>query len=88
MSKIKYVQVSFACPCCNFFTLSEEPPGTFEICPVCKWEDDDVQFYNSNYKGGANEESLNDARQNFKKFGAASLRFVKLVRKPLPDEIP
>lgn len=26
------------CPCCGFLTLDER--GTFEICPVCFWEDD------------------------------------------------
>ncbi len=25
----------FPCPCCGFLTLPEEPPGTYDICPVC-----------------------------------------------------
>ena len=25
----------YACPCCGYLTLPEEPPGTFDICPVC-----------------------------------------------------
>ena len=33
----------FACPCCGYLTLSEEPPGTYEVCPVCDWGDDDAQ---------------------------------------------
>lgn len=76
------------CSCCGYLTLSEEPPGTFEICSVCNWEDDNVQFNNIEYRGGANEESLREARQNFKKFGASSLKFIKQVRAPLPDEFP
>lgn len=78
----------FPCACCGFLTISDPQPGTFEICPVCYWEDDNVQFNNIDFKGGANEESLREARQNFKKFGASSLQFLKNVRAPLPDEIP
>lgn len=78
----------FACPCCGYLTLSESPPGTFEICPVCNWEDDDVQYNNIDIEGGANKESLKEARQNFKEFGVSSLEFLKCVRHPLPHEIP
>jgi hypothetical protein len=77
----------FPCPCCGYLTMGEEPPGTFEICPVCFWEDDNVQFEDPNYAGGANSVSLNQARENFKLFGAVSKEFVNQVRKPLPQEI-
>lgn len=66
-------------PCCGFLTISEPPPGTYEIC---NWEDDPVQYNNIDFQGGANEESLNEARQNFKKFKASSLKYVKQVRSP------
>ena len=79
--------MSFKCPCCGYLTISEKPPGTFEICPVCKWEDDDVQFNNHSFTGGANRVSLNQAKENFKKFGAIEERFIKRTRKPLPEEI-
>ncbi len=78
----------YKCPCCGFLTLSESPPGTYEICPVCNWEDDYVQYNDPNYRGGANKESLNEARENFIKFGASSMKFIKEVRNPEPDEIP
>lgn len=77
----------YACPCCYFLTLSEAPPGTFEICPVCNWEDDDVQFHNQDYKGGANDVSLKEAKNNFKKYNASSMKSLKLVRASLDDEI-
>jgi len=77
----------FPCPCCGYLTIGEEPPGTFEICPVCFWEDDNVQFEDPNYAGGANSVSLNQARENFRLFGAVSKEFVNQVRKPLPQEI-
>ncbi len=66
----------FPCPCCSYLTLSEPISGAFEICPVCNWEDDDVQLNNIDYKGGANEESLREARHNYKTFGASSKRFL------------
>src|SRR5947199_258026 len=59
----------YQCPCCGLFTLDEEPPGTYEICMVCWWEDDPVQFANPDYRGGANEESLNEAREAFRLHG-------------------
>jgi hypothetical protein len=78
----------YACPCCRFLTLSEQPPGTFEICPVCFWEDDNVQFEDPDYAGGANKVSLLQARQTFLSTGAKSREAAQLVRKPLADEIP
>jgi hypothetical protein len=78
----------YKCACCGFLTLSESPPGSYEICPVCFWEDDGVQFDDPDYAGGANHVSLNQARRNFAKIGAAEDRNVRWVRKPLPEEIP
>jgi hypothetical protein len=54
----------YRCPCCNFRTLVTEPPGSYELCPVCYWEDDQIQFRDPDYVGGANAESLNEARAN------------------------
>jgi len=69
-------------------TLSEPPPGTFEVCPVCLWEDDAVQFNDPAYEGGANKMSLSTARKNYLEFGAVAKALVPEARKPLPDEIP
>ena len=78
----------YQCPCCGYLTLSEESPGTFEICPICYWEDDNVQAADPNYEGGANQVSLNQARQNFAEFGASTRDAVTRVRRPLPEETP
>lgn len=80
--------MSFACPCCGYLTFDEEPPGTFEICPVCNWEDDEVQFRDPSYEGGANEVSLDQSRKNFLSFGAIDKESLGSVRKALPEEIP
>ncbi|MEM7049124.1 MAG: CPCC family cysteine-rich protein [Acidobacteriota bacterium] len=76
----------FACPCCGFLTLVEEPPGTYALCPVCFWEDDAVQFRNPEYEGGANKVSLAQARRNYARFGASEPQFLIHVRPPLPEE--
>ena len=55
----------YTCPCCGYKTLEEKPPGTFNICQLCGWEDDAVQFDNPDYEGGANSESLREAQHNF-----------------------
>lgn len=52
----------YKCVCCEQYTLEEEPPGTFEICPICGWEDDFAQYEDPDYKGGANVMSLNEAK--------------------------
>lgn len=77
----------YKCVCCNNYTLSEEPSGTFEICPVCYWEDDNVQCDNPDYEGGANGISLKKAREKYKRMGAISTDCLEHVRKALEDEI-
>ncbi|MBL1704243.1 hypothetical protein DXB51_09685 [Bacillus cereus] len=47
--------MKYTCPCCGYETLEEEPPGTYEICSICYWEDDEVQFNDPDFEGGANE---------------------------------
>ncbi len=76
----------FACPCCGFLTLEEEPPGTHGICPVCGWEDDLVQFKDPTH-WGANGVSLVEARQNFLRYGVSEEKYRSEVRRPLPEEV-
>ena len=79
----------YPCPCCSFLTCSEEPgSGSYNICPVCRWEDDPVQFRRPELSGGANIVSLNEARENFKKIGASDVRKLPRVRPPNPEEKP
>lgn len=75
-----------ACSCCGYFTLSDEVGNTFQLCPVCYWEDDGVQLKDPAYEGGANRVSLNQAKRNFVKFGAIEERFKDYVRLPLEEE--
>ena len=55
------------CPCCGPPSLAE--PGSWEIRPVCGWEDDPVQERYPDLAGGANRLSLEQARTNFKLTG-------------------
>lgn len=45
--------------------MGEEPPGTYEICEVCGWEDDVVQYNDPLKRGGANKLSLQEAKQQY-----------------------
>lgn len=77
-----------ACPCCGYRTLGDPRPGSYEICPVCFWEDDLTQFESPELSGGANRVSLVQARRNFIEFGACDRSSVPHVRLPLPTEKP
>jgi len=72
----------------GYLTLDEEPYGSYEICPVCFWEDDYVQYTDPDHKGGANPVSLSQARLNFRLFGACDEASKAFVRAPLPEDIP
>lgn len=76
----------FPCACCSYPTLAERPGGTYEICPVCFWEDDPLQFDDPMFRGGANTVSLLDARESFAAIGACEPRHVTHVRPPTPEE--
>jgi hypothetical protein len=76
----------YACPCCGYKTLDEKPPGTYDICRVCYWEDDLVQFSNPDNKGGANAVSLREAQRRFMESGVCELRFKEYVREPRAGE--
>jgi hypothetical protein len=55
---------------------------------VCGWEDDDTQFNDPAYDGGANEVCLDQARRNFAQFGAITKATAATVREPTDDEKP
>jgi hypothetical protein len=62
-------------------------PGSYEICPVCFWEEDDgVQFRWPAMGGGANKVSLIGAQRNYQDFGACDERGRRFVRPSAEDE--
>ncbi|MFS0762361.1 CPCC family cysteine-rich protein [Peribacillus phoenicis] len=78
--------MKYTCPCCGYKTLDEEPPGTYDICEICFWEDDGYQYEHQD-EDGANYVSFREAQKNYKKFGAKSERSLQFVRKPNNSEI-
>ena len=80
----------YPCHCCGFLTLSDPQSGSYEICPVCFWEDDgqdEIELHVA--RGGSNGcLSLAEARTNFAAFRACEERFTAEVRDPKPIEVP
>jgi len=48
------------CPVCGERNFEED--NNFEVCDVCGWENDGVQLDDPDFRGGANEKSLNERR--------------------------
>lgn len=63
-----------------------EPPGSYDICPICDWEDDPVQLRWPDFAGGANHPSLIEAQGNFARLGASDAGCVDRVRPPGPND--
>lgn len=78
---------TYRCPCCGCNTLRGR--GGYEICPVCFWEDDGQDEPDADIVlGGPNGNlSLNDARANYRKFGASDERSKARVRPPKSEEL-
>jgi hypothetical protein len=73
------------CPCCGYKTLSSE--RHYDICSICFWEDDPIQYDDPFCEGGANQISLLTAKDNFERIGASDIESLQYVRKPIkyPD---
>jgi hypothetical protein len=76
----------FPCPCCGHLVFGE-PPGCYEICPICFWEDDIMQLRYPDLGGGANRPSLIEAQANFRRVGACEERLLAHVRKPQDGDV-
>jgi len=75
----------YTCPCCGYKTLSDSP-GSYEICHVCFWEDDQVQLLNPWFAGGANQPSLIEAQANFARFAAFDDQGKQYIKGILPGD--
>lgn len=75
----------YPCPCCGHLVF-EEPPGSYDICPICFWEDDVVQLRWPQVGGGANRLSLVEAQAEYTATGAMEHRFIGNVRAATVDE--
>ncbi|MBN8460155.1 MAG: hypothetical protein J0M04_20200 [Verrucomicrobia bacterium] len=75
----------YPCPCCGHLVFNE-PSGSYDICPICFWEDDGLQLAFPMMEGGANSNSLFECQRDFARTGACEPRFVRNVRAPKEDE--
>lgn len=75
------------CPCCNCLTISDYDEVIVDICPVCFWQYDIIgQSYPDRVRG-PNKVSLDKARENYSRFGAAQKELLPFVRPPKEEEL-
>lgn len=85
MATTSAAQGGYPCPCCGHLTFAE-PSGSYEICPVCFWEDDLVQFRWPDLPAVPNRTSLIEAQKTFQQVGACQERLISNVRPATPDQ--
>lgn len=83
--RLNGVSHRYPCPCCGYLVIDK--PGTYDICPICFWEDDDVQLRWPDFPGGANDPSLIDAQLNYIRLGASEARVLPYVRPATADDV-
>jgi len=73
------------CPCCGHLVF-DQVLGSYPNCPVCAWEEDEVQLRWPSLVAGPSKESLLESQQRFLRSGVAYERMRSFVRPPLDDE--
>lgn len=76
--------MTLPCPCCRCLTLPSH--GTYDICPVCFWEDDFTVDPDDDLN--PNNLTLREARLNLATWGAVEPHLVHWTRPPQPGEAP
>lgn len=71
------LEAEHQCPCCDYFSLHSR--GSYDICPVCYWEDDGHGLKQIDEVSPQNHITLRRARLNFQRCGAADPAAVSLV---------
>ena len=62
----------FPCPCCGYIVFLE-PPGSYAMCPICRWEDDAFALeFATTMHNGANTSTLAAAQKAFAQVAAES----------------
>jgi hypothetical protein len=74
----------FPCPACGYLTSSF--PGSFDLCPICWWEDDPVQLQCPDQRGGANGPSLIESQRHFAECSASDPALRDKVQPPGPAD--
>jgi hypothetical protein len=84
---VKMANHAYPCACCRYLTRETPETDTYDICPVCFWEENELQTSDPEAVW-VNKVCLIEARANFPAFGACEPEMLKHVRPPLPEEIP
>ncbi|MFL5380896.1 MAG: CPCC family cysteine-rich protein [Longimicrobiaceae bacterium] len=80
MSESTQARAEYPCPCCGYLVFPD-PPGSYEVCPVCNWEDDALQLeFATTLTGGADHTTLARAQENFRIFGASEPSAIRFCR--------
>jgi hypothetical protein len=76
---------NYPCPCCGYLVF-DELPGSYDICPICFWEDDlsQLRFPTTT---GANHVSLIEAQENYARDGVCEWRLHAHARLPKESEV-
>ena len=85
--KLKSLRKKGYCPCCGYKTFNAEEYNTYQVCPICFWEDESLTETVIEKGGGANNVSLVQAQKNFKNIRAMEKQTKKLTRDPKKDEV-
>lgn len=55
------------CACCGSLEVPKGEERLYYVCNRCGWENDEIQRDKPDYEGGANNMSLNQAKEAYKK---------------------
>lgn len=77
----------YSCPCCGYDTYKEplEKSNGF-ICPVCFWENDRLAKTEADISEANHGLTLNQAKENYRKFGACAEGMISYARPPAEEE--
>ena len=76
------------CPVCGYYTIVDDFP-IMDICPVCFWQYDIIAQEQSDRIIGPNHGiTYNQAKKNYKKYGAISIEHIEHTRPPFENELP
>ena len=76
----------YKCPCCGYYTFDHVLDESYDICPVCFWEDSYYDYEFPDDICSCNKVSLNQAQANYLKYGACKKELCEYVREPNEEE--